>query len=257
METMKTCLNCGEDFLPARTDAKFCSNNCKQQAYLKRKDGLDIRKSILTPVINDDYVTDSVTDTNRKMTDNLRIESKKTLIYSESLTDNSLNLETEEESMTVKGISIPANSSLKFMYSKEELTKMRIEEDKDGSLTFTSLELAKIREPKYSGYDRTKVNVTNKHLEEWIQRLLVMETKECVHKEELKDLLKDIEVFIQCSDFRYLPSQYPHKLFVQLELREKIEKAVQLIKSERLKSIKLTIEDEFRRRIRNVLYQLK
>jgi endogenous inhibitor of DNA gyrase (YacG/DUF329 family) len=32
----RTCEECGEAFVPVRTDAKFCSIRCKQRAYRHR-----------------------------------------------------------------------------------------------------------------------------------------------------------------------------------------------------------------------------
>ncbi len=32
----RTCAHCGETFLPARRDARYCSNGCRQSAYRKR-----------------------------------------------------------------------------------------------------------------------------------------------------------------------------------------------------------------------------
>ena len=37
MNTYKECAFCGEEFIPKRSDAKFCSESCKQKAYLSRK----------------------------------------------------------------------------------------------------------------------------------------------------------------------------------------------------------------------------
>jgi hypothetical protein len=37
---MKTCLACGLVVAPARRDAQYCSNRCRQKSYRRRKAGL-------------------------------------------------------------------------------------------------------------------------------------------------------------------------------------------------------------------------
>ncbi len=37
---LKTCLDCNEDFVSKRSDAKYCSNACRQNSYLIYKYGL-------------------------------------------------------------------------------------------------------------------------------------------------------------------------------------------------------------------------
>jgi len=36
---MKTCNNCGKEIVGKRSDAKFCSANCRKTAYRKRTGG--------------------------------------------------------------------------------------------------------------------------------------------------------------------------------------------------------------------------
>ncbi len=39
--TLKSCKNCGDEFIPKRKSAKYCSSACRQQAFQKRQETLE------------------------------------------------------------------------------------------------------------------------------------------------------------------------------------------------------------------------
>lgn len=238
----KACLHCKADFIPVRSDAKFCSHSCRQMAYAARSNSNDN----IPPVDHKTEIEISVNEKGANKYLMSYIDACDAMQPSiEEKNNNELPLINcqENEKAVVKSVPKAEGKAAKKKFSKEKKSLRRQQ-------YFSSIN-KQIDEVS----ERIAVNKTNYKLKGWIEKLLEYEIKPEIFRHEVLYLLENIDFFLS-NERSNLPLTYPYLDFIEKELIPKLERVIERFDLKRLLTFKLSIPEDFRKELTDILERL-
>jgi hypothetical protein len=283
----KECDFCGASFIPKRSDAKFCSESCKQKAYLSRKNNEieDMRRRLdgstrqttdnetrdftdeatapntdsheLTDNISSQF-TDTDTDNSRKTTQDLRLKDSKR----PSVAHNANGHFTDSDSIdddpfrqvevTVKGKKYTMSKFTYDCLAEDGFENCELYDLEEEHLQ--AEEKQKKAQARWSYGEQNAVSETNKHLKGWIKTLLSF--KRIAIYSDVKNLIKKINEYRDSFSYRYLPKDYAYRSIIEDTILSALKKLSVQMEVSRIKRIKVEIAAEREALLMNVLLQI-
>jgi hypothetical protein len=287
MNENKECAFCGQEFTPKRSDAKFCTESCKQRAYLSRKQAemedmqSQLSKNNHQTTDIDDYSDNSSIDEpatdSRQLTDGIiRNMTDKTVTDSREMT-NVLRVKTTDQpkrftdtrshftdkrndddphrmiEVIINGKKVTMMKSTYEMLDEDDLKtgKFYASEEEYEAERNKSLQKAK---QSWTYYEKDKVTNTNRQLAIWIRTLGVF--KRGVRLREIKSFLSRMTEFMKSSDYEYLPKGYEHKDFIENSLVPRIKRLIVNMELEGSKQTMLVIDEVYQKQLAKVLLDI-
>lgn len=288
MNENKECAFCGQEFTPKRSDAKFCSESCKQRAYLSRKqNGVeDMQSQLLNSnrqtTDSDNYSDDSsideqvadsrqlTDDFNRKMTAKSVTDSREmTGFLRVKNTDHSKRFTDTRSHVTDKRYDDDPHRIIEVTINGKKVTMMKstyemLDEDelKTGNFYDSEEEHAEAERKKsierikrlWTYSEKDKVTSTNRQLAIWIKTLAVF--KRGARLREIKSFVGRITEFMKSSDYEYLPKGYEHKDFIENSLVPRIKRLIVNMEVEGSKETMLVIDETYQKQLKKVLFEI-
>ena len=216
----KQCQHCRKTFNPKRNTKKFCSETCKQYAYLTRH-GLQVHRLNIVNNVNDDKKD---TDANEDLG----------LIENSELTIKIPEIKTEE----------------KIYFTRPQIIQL-IEEELNNQHYFNSM----IAHPESRWNEREAMIIKwfNIRFKCILNNLIRLSYKESIFSQTLDALSSALHKMCASTNFKMLPNNYPYKFLLQ-ELEEQIR-----VQSERVKQygeLKFTLSQKKKAGYIVILYNL-
>jgi len=238
-EKEKICLHCREAFIPKRSDAQYCSPSCKQLAYLTRKNEEgSIRQELIEPQ-EEELPVKTLVKT-----------SVNTSVKSASIADNkpAVNEQTEP---------IP---SLTNRQQKKQVIQQNAEADEDENegpksdedyMEWKQLEWdvkkamgedmsSRMKKWGYAYTDH--VAKTNIQFRQWINTVIGFSKRE-ISAKEVRELIGLIRKYQEGYDYKYLPSDYPYKEYIE-DLKDKLKLVAVTLEMDEEDTAPMTISEK-------------
>jgi hypothetical protein len=288
MNKNKECAFCGEEFTPKRSDTKFCSESCKQRAYLSRKQAEveDMQSQLWNnnrqTTDNDDYSDDSIIDeqvadrrqltdgVTRKMMDNSVTDSRemtdvlrvKTTDQPKRFTDARSHFTDKRYDddphrmieVTINGKKITMMKSTYQMLDDDELKRGEFYDSEEEHAEAERKESLQKAKQLWTYYEKDKVTNTNRQLAIWIRTLGVF--KRGARLREIKSFVSRVTEFMKSSDYEYLPKGYEHKDFIENSLVPRIKRLIANMEVEGSKETMLVIDETYQEQLAKVLLDI-
>jgi hypothetical protein len=227
---MKQCLQCKTNFIPARSDAKFCSPSCRQTAYAER---LNSNENLHDDGKGNAELNVNETDVNKHLTS--IFDAYNTLLPSiMKIQGDELPSSNRQENK--KMLPKPGDKAIKIPWRRQHY-------------------LSKIHRKIDKVSERIAVYNVNFELKGWIEKLFEYEYKREIFRHNIEKLLQ--RIFFYYSNVRsILPLTYPHADFIENELIPKLERMLEALVEERLLTFKLVIPKDFREDLMDIMTEL-
>lgn len=225
MET-KQCLHCQTDFIPARSDAKFCSQSCRQMAYAER--------------IN------SNNPANEFQEASVPVNTPETI--------KDLTLMPDVCTTSLPSISDVANDELTSVNRQEINRKKKRNAKKRWK---KQQYLSRINQQIDELHEKMDFMKTNYLLKGWIEKLLEFESRKTkVFKYELESLLQSINFSLNDEQCK-ISSNYNYLGFIQIVLFPKLKQVMEYIEKKNRLTFKFTIDESLRKELTDILCSIE
>lgn len=275
----KECDFCGLEFVPKRTDAKFCSENCRQKAYLRRRQeeteqlNEQIRELRTRQTTDIDeavnfgdkdiskegiQINDSEDTHNRDVKSFSRINDEVGPQPSQELqrisemtnkrqtTDNVPRDKPdphERIEVEIKGKAIKMPKSMIEFFGKDFFDGMEMNDSDEDPL-----------QDSWSYSEKERAGRISSQLRKWIKALIRFKKRTTL--KEVKFLVQEINQAMNSFDFKYLPKGYSYKSFIEVEFYPRVKKLLVTMEANRQKRVSVEIDDKFGARLMDILCKL-
>jgi aspartate carbamoyltransferase regulatory subunit len=249
----KQCHYCDETFQSKRKDKKFCSSRCKHRYFLEKEQENDLENVYQNVSDNPALPIQNIKETFPSTHRNVSQPEEKCL--SLRLLPAIIPKKPFQERNKTQSIYTDYEEIKGGQDQQEEEDIYKIEGRLVTKEEFYGLPV-KNAKPKYSVWDREKVKKANLRIYEWLKHVIILCKRPTVTKKEIKELINEIEEYLQDSDYNYLPANYEYKAFLEKELLKRLRRVGLLMDMEKIRLIQLEIDDTDLERWRKLAFEL-
>jgi hypothetical protein len=236
----KLCLHCNADFIPVRSDAKFCSHSCRQMAYAERSNS------------NENIPVD------HKMEVEINVNKNGTNKYLMSKFDacDASQPSIGEKNNYELPLIIRQEYEICVLDKESEQGKNRQKNQKNSGRKLRKKRecLHRINMQLDMISDRITITNTNFKLRGYIEKLFYYESKPEISRYDIEYFLQDIISFLAIE--QRLPISYPHISFIKNKLIPKLNRVLNTADKDKVLTFKLNIPEEVKKELTDIINKL-